>query len=122
MPEMCSLCGKEFANTKALGSHLHYRHGHDKDNPATGRLDRSESDKRRFRSLLQRCLLDMGLKLPQHIEKIELALTEIPRGISPALDQYRDVFNRALSKEKLLTEVEELLWQEKLNRQSNQAS
>ena len=112
MPEMCSYCGKEFANTKALGSHLHYRHGHNKENPMTGRADRSENEKRRFRSLLERCLLDTGLKLPQGIERIELAITEIPRGISPALDQYRDVFNRALSKEKLLREVEDLLRQE----------
>ncbi|MFC1892709.1 hypothetical protein ACFLYR_01550 [Chloroflexota bacterium] len=112
MPERCSRCGKEFANTKALGSHLHYRHGHDKQNPMTEHVDRSESEKRRFRYLLEKCLLDTGLKLPRGIERIERALTEIPRGISPALEQYRDVFNRALSKEKLLREVEDLLRQE----------
>jgi hypothetical protein len=43
---------------------------------------------------------------------IELALAEIPPGISPVLDQYRDAFARALGKEKLLKEAEELLRQE----------
>ena len=113
MPEMCPHCGKEFANTKALGSHLHYRH---ESNKVTFRYelgDRSGSEKRRFRSLLERCLIDTGLKLPKGTEMIELALAEIPRGMSPVLDQYRDAFTRALGKEKLLKEVEELLRQEK---------
>ena len=112
MPEMCSRCGKQFANTKALGSHLHYRHEHTGGNSSSALADGSASEKRRFRSLLERCLFDAGLKLPQSIEKFELALTEIPRGISPALDQYRDAFNHALGKERLLREVEELLQQE----------
>jgi hypothetical protein len=50
--------------------------------------------------------------MPQDIGKIELALTEIPRGVSPILDKYREAFARALSKEKLLEGVEEILRQE----------
>jgi hypothetical protein len=112
MPEICPDCGQEFANTKALGSHRHYRHESKKItfNYAPG--GRSESEKRRFRSLLERCLSDTGLKLPEGIDMIELALAEIPPGISPVLDRYRDAFTRALGKEKLLKEAEELLRQE----------
>ena len=112
MPEICPRCGKEFSNTKALGSHLHYRHESNRLTFSSVLGSRSESEKKRFRSLLERCLFDTGLKLPEDIERIERALTEIPRGMSPALDQYRDAFNRALGKEKLLKEVEELLRQE----------
>ena len=112
MPEICPYCGKEFANTKALGSHLHYRHEGNRLSSSFEVGSRSESEIKRFRSLLERCLFDTGLKLPQDIEKIELALTEIPRGISPELDKYRDAFARALNKEKLLKEVEEILRRE----------
>jgi hypothetical protein len=109
---MCPHCGKEFANTKALGSHLHYRHESNRVTFSCELAGRSESEKRRFRSLLKRCLIGTGLKLPGGIEQIERALTEIPRGFSSALDQYRDAFTSALRKEKLLKEVEELLRQE----------
>ena len=112
MPEMCPHCGKEFANTKALGSHLHYMHESNRSTFSSVQGGRSESEKERFRSLLERCLSGTGLKVPRGLEKIERALTEIPQGISPVLDQYRDAFTRALDKEKLLKEVEELLRQE----------
>lgn len=112
MPEICPYCGKEFANTKALGSHLHYRHVSNRLTFGFEMGSRSGSEIKRFRSLLEKCLFDSGLKMPQYIEKIELALTEIPRGISPVLDKYRDAFARALNKEKLLKEVEEILRRE----------
>ena len=112
MPVMCPHCGKEFANTKALGSHLHYMHNSNKSTFSPALRGRTESEKKRFRSLLERCLSGTGLKLPEGIERIEQALTEIPRGVSPVLDQYRDAFASALGKEKLLQEVEELLRQE----------
>jgi hypothetical protein len=111
MSEMCPYCGKEFANTKALGSHLHYRHKSSRVSFNSALAGRTASEKKRFHYLLERCLLDAGLKLPDNIERIELALVEIPRGISPLLDQYRDPFNRAFGKEKLLKEVEDLLRQ-----------
>jgi hypothetical protein len=111
MSEMCPYCGKEFANTKALGSHLHYRHKSNRVNSGSSPAVRTASEKKRFRALLERCLLGTGLKLPESIDKIELALVEIPPGISHLLDQYRDPFNRALGKEKLLKEAEDLLRQ-----------
>jgi hypothetical protein len=114
MSEMCPHCGKEFANTKALGSHLHYRHNSNRANTGSSSAVRNASEKKRFRSLLERCLLGTGLRLPEDIERIELALAEVPHGISPLLDQYRDAYNRALDKEKLLKEVEELLRQEEM--------
>ncbi len=114
MSEMCPYCGKEFENTKALGSHLHYRHKSNRANSGSSSAVRTASEKKKFRSLLERCLLDTGLKLPEDIEKTELALVEIPRGISPLLDQYRGPFNRALGKEKLLKEVEDLLRQKEM--------
>ena len=83
MPEMCPHCGKEFANTKALGSHLYYRHDNSRTTFRRAVEGRSESETKRFRSLLERCLFGTGLKLPDGIEKIELALAEIPLGISP---------------------------------------
>ena len=114
MPSMCPHCGKEFANTKALGSHLHYMHRHKSSGVTFSGAPggRSESEKKRCRSLLERCLSYTGLMLPEDIKNVEQALAEIPPGISPTLDQYRDAFTRALGKEKLLKEVEELLRQE----------
>lgn len=112
MPEICHYCGKEFANTKALGSHIYYRHRSNSPALAFEAGSRSGSELKRFRSLLKKCLFKMGLKMPKDIEKIEVALTEIPPGISPLLDKYRDAFTCALNKETLLKEVEEILRRE----------
>lgn len=112
MSENCPYCSKEFANKKALGSHLHYRHSSNRLASGFEMRSRSESQMIRFRELVKKCIFDLGLEMPQHIEKIELALTEIPRGVSPILDRYREAFTRALNKEKLLKEVEEILRQE----------
>lgn len=109
MPEICHYCGKGFANTKAFDSHLRYRHR--SNTPAlpfaVGR--RSASELKRLRSLLKKCLSKTGLKMPKDIEKIEVALTEIPPGISSLLNKYCDAFTCALNKEILLKEVEEIL-------------
>jgi hypothetical protein len=112
MSAICPHCGKEFLNTRALGSHIYYRHKSNRVSLGPALAGRSAGEQKRFRALLERCLLGTGLKLPKGIEKIELALAEVPPGISSVLDQYRDAFNRALGKEKLLKEVEELLQQE----------
>lgn len=104
MNEKCPYCGNDFANTKALGSHIHYMH-----NSIHAEKSRSEGDEERFRSLLNSCMSDRGLRKPRHVDKIEKAIAEIPEGVSPTLDQYRNAFECALGKEKLLEEVEELL-------------
>jgi len=46
------------------------------------------------------------------VEKVERAIREIPEGLSPTLDQYRDVFKCALGKEELLKEIEAMLGEE----------
>ena len=107
MTEKCPFCGNGFANTKALGSHIHYMHSM---NLAGKR--RSEVEEERFRHLLKSCLSDKGLRKPRRVDKIEQAIREIPEGISPGLDQYRDAYECALGKEKLLKAVEELLREE----------
>ena len=112
LPEICHYCGKEFANTKALGSHIYYRHRSNSPTLAFEAGRRSSSELKRFRSILKKCLFTTGLKMPKDIEKIEAALTEVPPGISPLLDKYRDAFARALNKETLLKEVEEILRRE----------
>jgi len=104
MTEKCPYCGNDFANSKALGSHIHYVHS-----SVHAEKGRSEADEERFRSLLNSCLSDRGLRRPRHVGKIEKAIAEIPEGVSPALDQYRNAFECAPGKEKLLEEVEELL-------------
>ena len=104
MPEKCPHCGKQFTNTKALGSHIHYTHS-----DIYRREARSEIDEERFRRLLNSCLSERGLRKPREVEKIERAISQIPPGVSSALDQYRDAFSCALDKEKLLKEVEKLL-------------
>jgi len=112
MGETCPYCGKEFVNTKALGSHIHYMHDTKSPNSDYVQVERSEADQRRFRFLLENCLSGRGLRVPPRLEKIERALTEIPPGVSPALDRYRNGFACARSKEELLKDVEELLQQE----------
>lgn len=112
MSESCPHCSKEFTNKKALGSHLHYKHNSNRLASGFEMRIRSASQMKRFRDLLKKCLYDLGLEMPQHIEKIELALSEIPRGISPILDKYREAYTHALNKEKLLKEVEEILRQQ----------
>jgi hypothetical protein len=112
MSAICPHCGKEFLNTRALGSHIYYRHKGNRAGLGTAIAGRSADEKKKFRALLEKCLLGTGLRLPRDTKKIELALAEVPPGISSVLDQYRDAFSRALGKEKLLKEVEELLRQE----------
>jgi len=109
MPEICPYCGKEFANTKALGSHVHYIHETKNSTPTYAPDSRSDTDQERFQTLWESCMSDRGLPLPPHIEKIERALAEIPPGVSPLLDQYRNGFACAGEKEKRLKEIEALL-------------
>ena len=104
MPETCPYCGKEFANTKALGSHIHYMH-----RDVSAPEGRSEEDEKRFRQLLDSCMSESGLRRPRQVERIEQAIAHIPEGVSAALDRYRNVFRCAFGKEKLLREIEELL-------------
>jgi len=112
MPEVCPYCGKECTNTKALGSHIHYVHGAKNSEGIYEQRPRSDKDEERFQSLLDSCLSDRDLPSLRGIEKIEQAMTEIPPGVSPTLDKYRNAFQCALGKEKLLKEVEELLREE----------
>ena len=110
MTEKCPHCGKGFANTKALGSHIHYVH------EAEGWTDmsekRSETEKERFQKLLDSCLSDTDLRRPRQVDKIEHAFTEIPEGVSPTIDLYRKAYRCAVSKEKLVKEVEDELLKE----------
>lgn len=100
MPEKCPHCEKEFANTKALGSHIHYMH-----DDIYSKEDRSEEDKERFQILLGSCLSGSGLRRPRKVDKLERAIKEIPEGVSPDLDRYRDPYRCAIVKEKLLQEI-----------------
>ncbi len=104
MTEICPHCGKAFENTKALGSHIHYTH----DNVCVP-VERSEKDDERFRHLLDSCLSQRGLPKPRHVDKIEEVICEIPEGVSPAVDRYREALKCALRKEKVVKEFEELL-------------
>ena len=104
MTETCQYCGKVFKNTKALGSHIHYTH-----NNVCVQPERSEKDEECFRRLLESCLSEKGLPRPRRLDKIEQAICEIPEGVSPAVDQYREALRCALRKEKLVKEFEELL-------------
>jgi len=104
MTEKCPYCGKDCANTKALGSHIHYMHSN--INLQEGR---SEKDEQRFQHLFDSCLSEKNLPKIRGMEKIKKAITEIPEGLNPSLDKYRDAHKCALDKEKLLKEVEKLL-------------
>lgn len=112
MTEICEYCGKVLANSKALGSHIHYVH--ELQNPAQiyASQERTEDDKKRFQRLFKSCVADNNLVVPSNIDKVEQAMSEIPKGISPTLDNYRDAFKCALSKEKLLNEFEEMILDE----------
>ena len=112
MTEICQFCGKQCANTKALGSHIHYMHGTKAAGGDTPRV-RSDSETERFGRLLGSCLSERDLPRPREIQKIEQAITEIPPGVSPDLDKYRNAFECALGKERLVEEVEEMLREEK---------
>lgn len=109
MTERCHYCDGTFANTKALGSHIHYMH--EKKGPDADRVpdQRSEQDLQRFRLLLKGCLENDRLPVPPEVEKVQQALEEIPAGVSPKLDRYRGGFLCALRKEELMKEVEKAL-------------
>ena len=107
MPEKCPYCGRNFENTRALGSHIHYMH-----NNISVKESRSEAEQERFLHLLNSCLSDRDLSRPRSVDKIEQAILEIPKGVSPTLDKYRDAFKCATAKEQLLKEVEEELLRE----------
>lgn len=110
MPEKCPHCGREFINTKALGSHIHYVH--ETESWANTSQNRSEAEKERFQKLLGSCLSERGLRTPRQVEKIEQAVTEIPEGISSTIDQYREAYRCAIGKEKFVKEVEQELLKE----------
>ena len=110
MPEKCPYCGKEFANTKALGSHVHYVH--ETESWIHTSQKRSESERERFQKLFDSCLSERGLRRPRQAEKVEQAVTEIPEGVSSTIDQYRQAYRCAMGKEKLVKEIEEELLDE----------
>jgi len=107
MSEKCSYCGREFTNSKALGSHIHYVH----EMESWGNLsqNRAGSEKERFQKLLDSCLSERDLSKPRQLDKMEQAITEIPEGISSTIDQYREAYRCAIGKEKFVKEVEEEL-------------
>ena len=107
MPEQCPYCGRSFINTKALGSHVAYIH--QAEGWAYAEQKRTDSEKERFQQLLDGCLTDRDLRRPRQLDKIELAFTEIPEGISPTLDKVREAYKCAIVKEQLVKEVEEMV-------------
>ena len=110
MTETCPFCGREFENSKALGSHIHYVH--EAETWTRISQSRSEGEKERFQELLGSCLSEMDLRRPRAIETVEQAMAVIPEGVSPTLDKYRNAFRCAHGKERLLKEVEEMLQEE----------
>lgn len=110
MPEQCPYCGSTFINTKALGSHIHYIH--ESESWAYTSQNRAENEVERFQKLFDSCLSERDLRRPRQVDKIEQALTEIPEGVSPTLDRYRNAYRCAIGKEKFLKEVEEDLQRE----------
>jgi hypothetical protein len=110
MPERCPYCGGEFANTKALGSHIHYMH--ETESWANTSQSRSENDKERFQKLLDSCLSARELRRPRQFDRMEQAIKEIPEGVSPTIDQYRKAYRCAIEKEKFVKEFEEEIMQE----------
>ena len=105
MPEKCQYCGKDFENTKALGSHIHYVH--ENESWVYMSQKRSDSERERFHKLFCISLPDENLRCPRELDKIEQGMKEIPQGVSPPLDQYREAYRRAIEKEKLVKEIEE---------------
>lgn len=106
MTETCPYCGNQYKNTKALGSHIHYMHKTRNPTEIYAAEERSESDIKRFQLLYKSCLSDSNLPMLSNIEKVEQAMSEIPKGISPILDNYRKAFKCALIKEELLNDFE----------------
>ena len=107
MAEKCPYCGREFTNTKALGSHIHYVH--EAESWANTSHNRSEADTARFLKLLDSCLSERELRRPRHLDKIEKAVKEIPEGVSSPIDQFREAYRCAIGKEKFVKELEEEL-------------
>jgi hypothetical protein len=105
MPEKCPYCGGEFANSKALGSHIHYIH--ENESWASLSQKRSKNEKEQFNKLLDSCLTDKGLPKPRQIDNLEQVITEIPEGVSDTIDQYREALRCAIRKEKIVKEFEE---------------
>jgi len=110
VPEKCPYCGGEFQNSKALGSHIHYVH--ENESWVSMSQNRSEDDKERFEKLLDSCIVQGGLPRPRQVDKMEQVITQIPEGVSPSIDQYRQAYRCAIEKEKLVKEFEEELRKE----------
>lgn len=109
MTEKCPYCGKEVANSKALGSHIYYMHQNPKQFPEQVQNPRSKEQQEQFEKLFESCAKDRGLNVPKNLEKVERAIREIPPGVSSRLDEYRNSHRCATGKEELLKEIEELL-------------
>lgn len=104
MSEECPHCGMKLANTKALGSHIHYRHS-----KVYMPQYRSEVDQERFERLLTHCCMEAGLAKPSDFTTLEHAIAEIPEGICLSLDRYREPYSNALGKLKLMKDVEKMI-------------
>ena len=105
MKEKCPFCGQEFTNTKALGSHIHYIH--ETESWVSTSQNRSEDEKERFQKLLDSCIVQRGLPRPRRMDRVEQAVTQIPEGVSPDIDGYREAYRCAIENEKLVKEFEE---------------
>ncbi len=105
MTEKCPFCSQEFANSKALGSHIHYTH--ETESWLSMSQNRSEDDKEQFQKLLKSCITQQGLPIPRQTDNVEKGVTQIPEGVSPTIDQYRPAYRCAVEKEKLVKKIEE---------------
>ena len=112
MSVKCGICGKTLENSRALGSHMHYMHENQNPVQIYASQDRTDDDKKRFQRLFKSCIADRNLSMPSSMDKVEQTMSEIPKGISPTLDRYRDAFKCALNKEKILNEFESMILEE----------
>lgn len=110
MSEKCPYCDGEFENSKALGSHIHYVH--ETESWVSMSQNRSEDDKQQFQKLLDSCIIQRGLPRPRRMDKMEQVVIQIPEGVSPDVDRYREAYRCAVEKEKLMEEFEEDLIRE----------
>ena len=110
MGEKCPYCNREFTNTKALGSHIHYVHETDSWIDMSGK--RAEGEKQQFQKLWDSCLSERDLRRPRQMDKMEQAIIDIPEGVSSTLDRYREAYRCAIGKEKFLKDFEEELLKE----------
>jgi hypothetical protein len=79
---------------------------HERQTSAAATQKRTGQEKARFEKILESCLLEQGLPKPRKLDRVQEVVRQIPKGVSPTIDKYRQALDCAQSKEEMVIAFE----------------